>query len=59
MTDGLKRVWSETCDRVAKLEDAGQNHGAFYLETQADLVLKNRLEQLERRVKELERIELV
>lgn len=36
-----------------------QNHGAFYLETQADLVLKERIDQLERRVKELERNDLV
>ena len=32
------------------VKDLHQNHGAFYLETQADLVLKARLDELEQAV---------
>ena len=46
---------AERLVRTLMHEPAPQNHGAFYLETQADLVLKNRLNKLEDLVRGLER----
>lgn len=45
-------AWRDELTRnlIAHLESKNQNHGSFYLETQADLVLKARLDELEQAV---------